>query len=68
MRICPGISAYQKNIVCKILSAHELWVGVDNVCDALARECLFTEAALDIHQNFLVCRVGLVENILERKI
>jgi len=43
-------------------------VGVDNVRDALTRERLFTEAALNIHQNFLVRRVRLVENVLERKI
>ena len=50
------------------MPAHELWVGVDNVCDALTRERLFTEAALDVHQNFLVRWVRLVENVLERKI
>jgi hypothetical protein len=50
------------------LSAYELWVGVDNVRDALTRERLFTEAALDIHQNFLMRRVRFVESVLERKI
>jgi len=52
----------------KALLAHKLGVGMDNVRDALTREGLFTEAALDIHQNFLVRRVSLVENVLERKI
>ena len=50
------------------MSAHELWMGVDNIRDALTRERLVTEAALDIHQNFLVRRVRIVENVLERKI
>jgi len=43
-------------------------MGVDNVRNALAREGLFTETALDIVQDFLVRRVRVVEYILERQI
>ena len=43
-------------------------MGVNNLCDALTREGLFTEAAFDIHQNFLVCWVCLVKNVLECRV
>ncbi len=59
---------HTKKDVRKALLVHKLGVGMDNVHDALAREDLFTEAALDTHQNFPVRRVSLVENVLERKI
>jgi hypothetical protein len=47
---------------------HKLGMGVDDVRDALTRERLLTEAALDVVQDFLMCRIRLIENVLERKI
>lgn len=48
--------------------AHELGMGMDDICYALTCERLFAETALDIAQNFQVRRVCLVENVPESKI
>ena len=41
---------------------------MDDVCNALTREGLLTETALDVDQHFLMRGVRLVENVLEREI
>lgn len=48
--------------------AHELRVGVDHLGDALARERLLAEAALDVVQHLGVLRVLLVEQAAEREV
>jgi hypothetical protein len=47
---------------------HDIRMGVDDVRNALTRERLFTEAALDVDQDLLVGRVRLVENVFECEI
>ena len=47
---------------------HDIGMGVDDVRNALTRERLFTETALDVDQDFLVGRIRLVEDVLEREI
>lgn len=41
---------------------------MDDLCDALAGEGLLPEPALDIVQDARVRRVGLVKDVLQRKI
>ena len=43
-------------------------MAVDDLCDALARERLFPEPALDVIENARVRRVRLVEDVLERQV
>jgi hypothetical protein len=47
---------------------HDFRMGVDDVRNALTRESLFTETALDVDQDLLMGRVRLVEDVLEREI
>jgi len=47
---------------------HDFGMGVNDVRDTLACECLFAETAFDIVQDLLVRRIRLVKNVLERQI
>lgn len=51
-----------------MVEAHEFGVRVDDLCDTFTSESLFPEAPLDVIQYLRVCRVGLVQQILQRKI
>ena len=43
-------------------------MSVDDLLDALARERLLPESALNVIEHTRVCRVGLVEDVLEREV
>ena len=49
-------------------AAYQLGVAVDDLRDALAREGLLPEAALDVVEHARVRRVRLVEDVLEREV
>ena len=49
-------------------TAYQLGVAVDDLRDALAREGLLPEAALDVVEHARVRRVRLVEDVLEREV
>ena len=49
-------------------AAYQLGVAVDDLRDALAREGLLPESALDVVEHARMCRVGLVEDVLESEI
>ena len=43
-------------------------MAMDDLGDALAREGLLPEPALDVVEHARMCRVGLVEDVLEREV